>query len=131
MLYLARHQESPVLLRQIAADENISEGYLEHLIPMLKSTKLIHSIRGPRGGYMLARNPAQITLKDVVEAMEGETALVDCVANPSICDRTQSCPTHDIWKKLSQQLAHSMETITLDMMLQTDSTRFLDTMDNH
>jgi len=98
MIELALHHGAgPVLLKEIAERQGISEKYLWHLINPLKTTGLVNSIRGAHGGYVLGKAPEAITLKEILQVLEGSLCLVDCVDNPSLCERSSSCVSRDIW----------------------------------
>ncbi|MFA5284396.1 MAG: Rrf2 family transcriptional regulator, partial [Smithellaceae bacterium] len=75
--------KGPVFLKDIAKGENISEKYLSLIIIPLRGVGLINSVRGAHGGYNLSKEPSQITLKEIVDVLEGDCSLVDCVKNPS------------------------------------------------
>jgi len=114
MADLADHGEKgPVLLKDIAKREDISEKYLSLIVIPLKSAGLIQSIRGARGGYRLTRNPAEITILDVLSAIEGEICLVDCVKDAKRCSRVSTCPTRDIWGMLGQKINETLRAFTL------------------
>lgn len=114
MTSLARRiSDGPVFLKDIAASEDISEKYLSLIVIPLRAAGLIRSIRGARGGYVLARHPADITLRDIVAAVEEDTCLVQCVKKPESCKRAASCPTREIWELLSNTLNETMESVTL------------------
>jgi Rrf2 family protein len=112
----ADHGNKPMFLKDIAASEDISEKYLSLIVIPLKTAGLIRSIRGARGGYVLAREPNNISLRDIVEAVEGETCLVNCVKNPDACDRVPICPTRDLWMLLGEKINETLENITLDQL---------------
>ena len=119
MLELALcYGKGPVLLKDIAKRQEISEGYLEHLLPLLKATGLINSSRGAHGGYTLAKAPSEITLKEVVQALEGSLSLVECVDTPAVCQRVRSCVTRDIWKKLGEKISETLTSVTLKDMVE-------------
>ena len=101
------------LLREVARREGISEKYLGQIIIPLKSAGLVLSQRGSRGGYALARSPEGITVKDVVEAIEGRIAAVLCVSDPAACARATSCVATGVWKKLSEDIERSLSSFTL------------------
>ena len=101
------------LLREVARREGISEKYLGQIIIPLKSAGLVLSQRGSRGGYALARSPEGITVKDVVEAIEGRIAAVLCVSDPEACARATSCVATGVWKKLSEDIERSLSSFTL------------------
>lgn len=124
MLELAlNYGKGAVLLKDIARRQEISEGYLEHIVPPLKVAGLIKSTRGAHGGYMLAKNPSEINLKDVVGTLEGSLYPVECVDNPDICHRVPSCVTRDIWQKLGDNISQTLESITLNDMVQSQNSR--------
>ncbi|MFC2076193.1 RrF2 family transcriptional regulator [candidate division KSB1 bacterium] len=115
MLRLAMHyQNNPVQLREIADEEDISVKYLEHLISSLKAAGLVRAIRGARGGYVLTESPSKISLLDIVECLEGKISLVDCVANPELCRRNQTCASRDIWVEINQQIQGTLGNQTLE-----------------
>jgi len=104
---------SPVLLRNIAKNQDMSEKYLSKLIIPLKSAGLVNSIRGVHGGYILAKNPENISVKDIVEVLEGDISPVDCVKNASLCERVSICPTRDVWCKLENEISKTLKSISL------------------
>ena len=109
MLELAlNYGNGPVLLKDIARRQEISEGYLEHLLPPLKAAGLVNSRRGPHGGYMLAKTPSEITLREVVQVLEGSLSPAECVDTPSVCQRVHSGVARDIWKKLGEKISHTL-----------------------
>ena len=120
MTYLADHYgQGFILLKDIAKSEDISEGYLEQLIPLLKAGGLLLSIRGAKGGYMLAKDPSEITVKDVLQTMEGSLAPVACVDNPTICNRVDDCSTYGLWSELKANVVATLEAKTLADLVQT------------
>ena len=119
MLDLALHfGKRPVLLKDVAERQEISEKYLGHLIPPLKAAGLINSSRGAHGGYILARSPEDITLGEIIQAVEGSLSLVECVATPGVCHRVGFCVTRDIWNQMGEKMAEVLESITLQDMAQ-------------
>jgi len=114
MLELALHyKKGTVFLKDIAREEEISEKYLSHLVIPLKANGLISSSRGAHGGYRLAKSPSHITVKDIVQTLEGDLSPVECVKNPSICRRTSGCVTRDVWEKLDKRISDTLSSITL------------------
>lgn len=109
--------QNPVFLKNIAKDENISEKYLSLIIIPLRRIGLVNSIRGAHGGYNLAKKPSQITMKEIVDVLEGDCSLVDCVNNPSTCPRVPICATHDIWAMIGGKISETLSLITLDMLV--------------
>ncbi|MDP2855211.1 MAG: Rrf2 family transcriptional regulator [Smithellaceae bacterium] len=120
MTDLADHNGSnPVFLKDIAKREDISEKYLSLIVIPLRGAGLIQSIRGAHGGYRLTRKPAEITMLDVLSALEGEICLVDCVKDTKRCSRISTCPTRDIWGMLGQKISETLRSVTLADLVQT------------
>ena len=83
MLYLAlRYDEGPTSSKEIAVDQQLSVKYLERLLGQLLGAGLVRSVRGAQGGYMLARPPDQINLREIFGVLEGDDGLVECVVHP-------------------------------------------------
>jgi len=108
-----RYGEGPLLLRDIAKRQDISEHYLEHLCILLKAAGIIKSIRGARGGVALAKPPSEIRLSEVIQTLEGSTAPVECVNDAKICQRSASCATRDIWGRIRNAIDEVLESTTL------------------
>jgi Rrf2 family cysteine metabolism transcriptional repressor len=119
LLDLALHQdEEPVLLRHIARRQRISLGYLEHLITPLIAAGIITSIRGPKGGISFARAPEEIRLDEVVQLLEGTISPVECVSNPNVCMKSQSCATREVWDELRQAMTGVLRSVTLQDLME-------------
>ena len=115
MLELALNfSKGTIFLKDIAEKEEISEKYLSHLVIPLKASGLISSSRGAHGGYMLAKSPSQITLKEIVQTLEGNISCVECVKNPHVCSRFSKCATRSIWEKLDEKISNELSSITLE-----------------
>ncbi len=118
MLELALHYgEGPVLLKDIAERQGISEKYLWQLINPLKTAGLVNSLRGARGGYVLGKSPEAISMKTILQVLEGPLCLVDCVDNPSLCERASSCISRDVWGEASKRMQQALEDTTLAVMV--------------
>ena len=120
MMYeLALHfgDEEPVILKSISERQKISEKYLSKLVLPLKAAGLVHSSRGSHGGYTLAREPARINLREIVELLEGDLAPVECTRDTSCCDRLLDCPTRNIWVQLDRTITGFLEGITLEDLI--------------
>jgi Rrf2 family protein len=114
MLVLAtNYPKGPIFLKSIAAEEELSEKYLSRIVILLRAADLVNSVRGAHGGYNLSRDPSQITLKEIIDALEGNITLVDCVKNPATCLRSPRCVTRDIWEIISGNIAETLHAITL------------------
>ena len=114
MLDLSLHYgEGPILLKDIAKREHISESYLEQIILSLKAAGLVNSTRGARGGFILTRPPSQIRLIEVMQVSEGSTAPVECVLDPEVCSHASLCVTRDIWSEMTKAMNGILESTTL------------------
>lgn len=102
-----------IQLQDIAQRQELSEKYLSKLIIFLREAKLIGSVRGAHGGYVLKRDPDKITLKEIVSSLEGGLSIVDCTENSSECGRVKKCPTRDVWCGLNKVVSDYLEGITL------------------
>lgn len=114
MLDLAQHyDDGPVQIGEIAKRQDISVKYLEQLIIPLKKANYITSVRGPKGGHVLARSPEEITVGEVVKLLEGGINLADCLENPDICDRSETCVTRSIWETATRAMSQVLNSMTL------------------
>lgn len=104
----------PMFLKDIARNEELSEKYLSQLVMPLKASGLVNSVRGAQGGYLLARPPEQITVKDIVEILEGDLAPSDCSKDNSLCARSSYCITRGVWEKLEKSISKTLKSITLN-----------------
>lgn len=98
-------------MREIAEKEGISSDYLEKIFFNLEKGGIIKSKRGATGGYSLAKPPEKISLKDIMEVLENNFNLVECVGER--CDREKVCPTASVWKMLDESLKRKMDSINL------------------
>src|ERR1700730_299521 len=127
MVELARHAgEEPVPLAEIAARDGLPLAYLEHLVARLRKAGLVDSRRGSRGGYLLARSPMEITMAEIVEALEGSIAPIECISQSSdgtiVCSRESNpghaCPTKLLWTRVRFAIVRTLQETTLaDLVL--------------
>jgi Rrf2 family protein len=121
MLDLACHYGTgPVLLKDISKRQEISLKYLDRILSSLRAAGLVKTSRGARGGFVLNHPPSEVTLKQIVEILEGPLALVECLSNKNFCHRINSCVTHDIWLELSKALEGVLKTTTLEDLVIRD-----------
>ncbi|NQT28513.1 MAG: Rrf2 family transcriptional regulator [Candidatus Omnitrophica bacterium] len=115
MLSLAlSYGKGPFLLRDIAKEEQISEKYLSQIVIPLKAKGLVNSFRGAHGGYTLAKAPSQISIKEIVEALEGRLNLIGRIKDISSYSQVSVRVTHNIWNEISEKMAKTLDSITLD-----------------
>jgi Rrf2 family protein len=114
LLDLALHQEEGlVLLKDVARRQEFSLQYLEHLIAPLIAAGLVKSTRGAGGGVSLVKPPAEITLGEAVQLLEGPIAPVDCVNDPELCHRSSFCVTRDVWIEMKEAMSRVLDSTTL------------------
>ena len=114
MVVLAeQYGTKPVLLKDIAHKENISEKYLSQIIIPLKTAGLVRAFRGAHGGYTLAKQPKEISMNDIFKVFEGDFCLVGCMSNPSDCPRISVCVTRTVWDKVGKVIECTLQEITL------------------
>ena len=113
------HGKMPVPLAQISERQDISLSYLEQLFSQLKKAKLVKSIRGAHGGYILNREPNEITVGNVLEVLEGTLVPVACASDPNHehCDKSGDCVTKSIWEKIHRSISDVVDSITLQDMV--------------
>ena len=119
MFDLALHYgEGTVSLKDVAKRQGISEKYLWHLIPPLKNACLITATRGAHGGYVLAKPPHLISLKEILLVLEGSMNLVECTEQPSLCQRSSNCVAREIWAEVTDRMLQALASFTLEEMLE-------------
>ena len=119
MYDLALHaSEGPVPIKVIAERQGIPEAYLEQLVAVLKKEGLVTSTRGAQGGYTLSRPAAEITVGQVLRALEGGLNLVDCLVEDDACGKSCACPSRIVYMKLRDGLNQLADSITLQDMVE-------------
>ena len=126
MVELARRGDgAPVPLAEIAAGDGMPLAYLEHLVARLRKAGLVDSRRGSRGGYLLARPAKEITMAEVVEALEGSIAPIECISEGAdgsiVCaresKRDHACPTKLLWTRVRMSIIGTLRETTLADLL--------------
>ncbi|QJQ98083.1 Fe-S cluster assembly transcriptional regulator IscR [Halomonas sp. PGE1] len=116
MLDLAMHaQAGPISLADISKRQEISLSYLEQLFARLRRAELVASVRGPGGGYLLARAPETISVARVIDAVDESVDATRC-GGLSDCQQGDTCLTHHLWCELSEQIHGFLEGITLGQL---------------
>ena len=125
MAHLARHDgDSPISLGSIADAEGLPLAYLEHLVQRLRKAGLVESRRGAHGGYTLAREAGEITMAEVVRALEGDIAPIECISADAdgvlVCSREhdEPCPTKFLWTRVQGSIVRTLTEMTLDDLVQ-------------
>lgn len=121
LIDLARYSEiEPVSISSIAARQAISEGYLEQLMSLLKKAGLIKSIRGAGGGYVLAKDVSEISVGDVLRALEGSLQPVECTAfsQEDSCEAAGGCVTKYVWQRINESINQTVNEISLKQLVE-------------
>lgn len=115
LIYIAKNQKegSPVSVRRISEAEEIPLRYLERIMRILSQNKFVKAEVGAEGGYYINGDPREIKILDVVEALEGRTALVDCIVSPNKCKRVSWCETRPLWIEMTNKLRETLAKYTL------------------
>ncbi len=125
MLDLALHQErGPITLADISARQGISLAYLEQLFAHLRRQGLVQSLRGPGGGYRLGRAAGQISVADVISAVDEPVDATRCGGLKN-CQGHERCLTHDLWEDLSAQIYEFLRDISLEGLVQRRSVQMV------
>lgn len=114
MVDLAIHYgETPVSIKNISERQNISEYYLEQLFAPLRKADLIKSVRGAQGGYVLNKEPKDISVADIIRVLEGPIEISECIEGMS-CSNIDCCATRLLWEKIKRSIDSVMESTTLE-----------------
>ncbi len=103
----------PVSVRSISREEGISGVYLEQIFGRLKSHDIVKSVRGPKGGYILVKDPSKVSVYEVVMALEGNISPGKCVGNKTICRRAGKCASKEVWDEVTRQITVALERFNL------------------
>ena len=122
MVELARKQkDKPIPLRVIAEDLGLSNNYLRQLFMDMAANGIVDSIRGPNGGYYLSNELDRISVLQIIEAVEGELQITDCIDEDDyVCSFLEVCPTHELWMRLNQKIREELQRMTLQELVRLD-----------
>lgn len=119
MVALARtHGHGSTFLKEIVERENLPGTYLEQLMVPLRKAGIVQAVRGAKGGYTLSRNPAEITVLSILEALEGPLNLADCPSGSGCCGKPDTCALQELWAEGSLALNAIYRGISLAMLLE-------------
>ena len=122
MVYLATRGKGVLTSRQEIADKaDIPTHFLAKIAQDLARANFIQIRQGAKGGFILARNPEQITMLEVVETMIGEIYLNECVSRPSSCRVSYDCAMHRVWMEARAQLRQTLNGVTFDQLIREHS----------
>lgn len=114
-----KYGEGPVPLRKIAEEQDLSEAYLEQLIPPLRNSGLVKSVRGAYGGYKLAKEPSEITAGDVIRLLEGPIQLVEGLEDENI-------PQRELWRRIGEAIRGVLDHTTIKDLIESEDSSPVD-----
>jgi Rrf2 family protein len=121
MFEIARgYPEQPISIRGISERQEVSVAYLEQILNTLRKAGLIHSVKGPGGGYLLSRSPSMVSIGAILKELEGPVTITSCMDPLEGCSRVDSCVTHMLWRSLGEKIEGFLGTITLDDLLKEE-----------
>ncbi len=116
--YMAKDQANMHAAQEIALDTGITLPTVSKILKLLLKAKFLTSVRGAKGGYLLARSPKKITIASVIDAMEGPIALTECTASHESCEQASGCQIQGNWDLINRKVFNALESVTLaDMVL--------------
>ncbi len=114
---LAQHQQAgPMSIAEVAARHGISTTYLERLAGVMRAKGLLKSVRGAKGGYILAKPSTQITVADIIQAVDEKIDTTRCQGKAN-CHEGNVCVTHHLWERLNQEIFSFLSSITLSALV--------------
>ena len=108
-----RYGEGPVQTAAIAYRQGIPEPYLERLMSTLNKRGFVHSRRGPQGGHLLARDPQDVNLYDIMQELDGNASPLDCLTLPTDCMFADCCAQKEIWQTVEESIQQVLQSTTL------------------
>ncbi len=120
MIDMARYStDEPVSIGSVASRQGISEGYLEQIVSLLRKAGLVHSIRGAGGGYVLAKKAEDISVGDILRALEGSLEPVRCAAfySDEGCNAADGCVTKYVWQKINDSINQTVDEMKLNELV--------------
>jgi len=118
IIELAQHEgKRPLQLRAIADRQDISVKYLEQLMSLLRSSGFVRSVRGSKGGYILARPAGEIRLSEVFRCLEGPVTTTECTEDDDCCKRSSDCVARELWMEVEAAIQNILKSRTLADMV--------------
>ena len=115
MIFIASLPEDAVVLRsEICETQKIPSSFMAKILRSLVRAQLLRSTRGVNGGFSLARPAVDVTLLDILEAIEGPLGLTDCVPNPEECEHSMNCPANAVWARVQNSIKQILRSSTLE-----------------
>ncbi|MCP4672432.1 MAG: Rrf2 family transcriptional regulator [Desulfobacula sp.] len=112
--------QGAIQVSQISSSQNISVKYLEQILRTLKQAGYVKSVRGPKGGHLLAKNPDTIFLGQIVRLFEGQADLVACASSPENCEMAADCLVRNAWQEATSVLYKNLDNISIANLINCD-----------
>ena len=109
--------EGPLHLKSIARSQGLSVKYLEQLMAVLKSAGIVGSVRGSKGGYILAKKPQEVKVSECFGCLEGSVITAECVDDETLCPRTADCAARGLWAEVEDAIKEVLESVTLQDLI--------------
>ncbi len=113
--------QGAIQVSKISASQKISAKYLEQILRTLKQAGIVKSVRGPKGGHLLAKDPDKIYLGQLVRLFEGQTELVQCVSSPENCEMAAQCLVRNAWQEATEVLYKKLDNISIANLIHCDT----------
>jgi Rrf2 family protein len=120
--------QGPIESADIASRQYVPEQYLDQILMVLRKEGLVKSVRGPKGGHMLSRPPSQITMAEVMKALEGYVPPMECLPNPDFCKLSPGCALRSVWQQIDEMTQQILTTTTIEDLAQRHRTDDAETM---
>jgi len=121
LIYMGNHEVPRMSMKEISEAQHIPQNYLAKIMRRMVERGLIRSMVGPEGGYFLRRDPKDINLRDVYEAVEGELRVIDCMDQDEVCALYENCTQLPVWDKLQVSMIKLLENTSLEDLLTESS----------
>jgi Rrf2 family iron-sulfur cluster assembly transcriptional regulator len=110
--------KGPITIKEISERQALSVSYLEQILNTLRRANIIKSVKGPGGGYVLGKDPGDISIGSILRALEGPVAITSCLDPREGCIRVEGCVTHLLWKELGKKIEAFLDDMTLKDLLE-------------
>ena len=112
------YHSGPVTIKEIAEKQSVSIPYLEQILNTLRKAGIIKSVKGPGGGYVLSKEPVNISIGAILRELDGPVAITSCLDPKEGCMRIDGCVTHLLWKSLGQKIEAFLDNMTLQDLIE-------------
>lgn len=113
LVELAAHPDGYISSKEIANRQNIPPNFLPQIMATLRTKGWVEGVRGPGGGVRLIVNPRDVSIKEVVELIEGPVAITRCLLREGYCENRDNCPLHEVWEEAQKAMLEVLEERTL------------------